>query len=158
MNKLIDDFRSILRKNNAMVLSTVSSRGNPQCTLIVYVSDGETLYAMTGERTQKVKNIKKNPHVSVTIPFYKSLLHKLVSKAPPASIMFKADAEIIPYTAEEPRNLFRQKMGIEPPDAPNEGHTWIRLIPRNRITCYGVGVPLWDMRTPEKALKVIKLQ
>lgn len=157
MSKLVDEVRDLFKRNHSLVISTVSPRGNPQSSLVVYVSDGDVLYAMTGEGTRKVKNIKKKPLVSVTIPFYKNLLHRLITRAPPASIMFKADSEIISYNEEEPRRLFKQHMGMEPPDTPNEDHVWLRLKPRSRVTCYGVGIPLWEMRKPEKAYKIVKL-
>ena len=106
MGKLADEVRNLFKRNNSLVLSTVSSTGNPQSSLVVYVSDGETIYVMTGEMTQKIKNIKKNPLVSVTIPFYKNLLHRLITMAPPASLTFKAVASILPFNEEEPRKLF----------------------------------------------------
>ena len=157
MGKLADEVRNLFKRNNSLVLSTVSSKGNPQSSLVVYVSDGETLYVMTGEMTQKIKNIRKNPLVSVTIPFYKNLLHRLITMAPPASLTFKADADILPFNEEEPRRLFKKRMRMEPPDMPNENPVWVRLKPRRRVTCLGVGVPLWELRNLDKAFKVVRL-
>ena len=112
---------------------------------------------MTGEMTQKIKNIKKNPLVSVTIPFYKNLLHRLITMAPPASLTFKADADILPFNEEEPRKLFKKRMRMEPPDMPNEKPVWVRLKPKSRVVCLGVGVPLWELRNLDKSFKVVRL-
>jgi len=157
MGKLADEVRNLFKRNNSLVLSTVSSKGNPQSSLVVYVSDGETIYVMTGEMTQKIKNIKKNPLVSVTIPFYKNLLHRLITMAPPASLTFKADADILPFNEEEPRKLFKKRMRMEPPDMPNEKPVWVRLKPKSRVVCLGVRVPLWELRNLDKSFKVVRL-
>ena len=157
MGKLADEVRNLFKRNNSLVLSTVSSKGNPQSSLVVYVSDGETIYVMTGEMTQKIKNIKKNPLVSVTIPFYKNLLHRLITIAPPASLTFKADADILPFNEEEPRKLFKKRMRMEPPDMPNEKPVWVRLKPKSRVVCLGVGVPLSELRNLDKSFKVVRL-
>ena len=155
MGKLADEVRNLFKRNNSLVLSTVSSKGNPQSSLVVYVSDGETIYVMTGEMTQKIKNIKKNPLVSVTIPFYKNLLHRLITMAPPASLTFKADADILPFNEEEPRKLFKKRMRMEPPDMPNEKPVWVRLKPKSRVVCRGVGVPLWELSNLGKSFTVL---
>jgi hypothetical protein len=157
MSSLVDEVRKLFRQNNSLVLSTVSAKGTPQSSLVVYVSDGETLYIMTGLETQKVKNISKNPLVSVTIPYYKNILHRIITRAPPASLTFKADADFLPFGSDEPRKLFKKRMGMETPDMPNARPVWIRLRPRSRVTCLGVGVPLWQLRNLEKSHKIVKL-
>jgi hypothetical protein len=65
------------------------------------------IYILTGENTLKVKNIKKNNKIAVTIPFWKNFFHKNIP-TPPAEMHFRAKAEIILYENEEARIVIKK--------------------------------------------------
>lgn len=156
-SKLAAEVRELIRRNRWLVLSTVSQRGVPQSSLVVYASDGYKIYVLTGRDTRKVKNIAIYPRVSVTIPFYKNIIHRMISVAPPAAISFKADTMILDFSDKEASEFYQRVLRFKLPDNVSETGVWLRLTPGNVATCHGVGVGLLEMRDPEKAHKVIRL-
>jgi len=124
---------------------------------VVYASDGYILYVFTGKNTVKVRNIAANHRVSVTVPFYKNFLHRMISVAPPAAISFRARAEILEFSDCEAASLYKKVLNFDVPEDMKEDSVWIRLTPGNSATCYGVGVSLLEFRDPSKAYKIIKL-
>ncbi len=157
MRDLEKEVRKLLRKKMWLVLSTASEKGQPQSSVVVYQSDGQVIYIMTGENTIKVNNIKRNNKVSVTIPFRINFLHKLVP-APPAELHFKAKAEIIPFDDEEARRIFKKFLKHVSEEETTDKSVWIKIIPSNRIITYGVGIKLFEMRKPEKARNIVLLK
>jgi len=63
------EVRDTIKKNRWLTLSTTSQKGVPQSSVVVYASDGHVIYVLTGKDTVKIRNIKKDNRVSVTIPF-----------------------------------------------------------------------------------------
>lgn len=156
-NQLEKEVRDTIKKNRWLTLSTSSPKGIPQSSLVVYASDGYTIYILTGKDTFKVRNILKNPRVSVTIPFYKSFIHRMIGVAPPAAITFRARAETLGFETGEAADFYKKALKYEVPENLVEDSLWIRLTPGNSATCLGVGVGLLEMRDPVKAHKIIKL-
>jgi pyridoxine/pyridoxamine 5'-phosphate oxidase len=105
MKDLVKEVRQTIKKQNWLVLSSVSSNGIPYSSVLVYQSNGNIIVCQTGKDTLKASNIRDNHHVSVTIPIRKNLLHKLIP-APPAEIHFTTEAEIVPKKDEEARDIF----------------------------------------------------
>ena len=138
-------------------MSTASPRGIPQGSVVVYASDGYAIYVLTGKSTAKIRNIARNPRVSVTIPFYKSLIHRLITVAPPAAISFRATAEIIEFNDREATEFYERRLRFKVPEDLGEDGVWIRLTPVGSATCHGVGIRLWELRDPEKAHKIVRL-
>ena len=62
-NKVMD----YMNKHNICSLATVREDGFPQVNTVEYASDNLILYFATDPHSQKVKNIKKNSKVSLTI-------------------------------------------------------------------------------------------
>jgi hypothetical protein len=155
MVDLIQEVRNIIRDKNWMVLATVNKKGIPQSSVVMYASDGKTIYVSTGKNSLKVKNIKQNKHVAVTIPFRKNFLHQLIKKAPPAEIHFKGEAEILPYSNEEARKFFSKMIGV--PDDLTDSSVWLKIKPTSKIASYGVGIGFLKMRNPEMAGNIIQL-
>lgn len=151
------EVRDIIRRNRWLTLSTTSPEGKPQSSVVVYASDGYTIYVLTGKGTAKIRNITRNPRVSVTIPFYKSLIHRLITIAPPAAITFGARAEIREFHDGEAIEFYERTLKFKVPEDVTEDATWLRLTPRGSATCHGVGIRLWELRDPEKAHKVVRL-
>ncbi len=156
-SKLAAEVREVIRGNRWLILSTISKRGTPQSSLVVYASDGYKIYILTGRGTYKAKNIVAYPRVSITIPFYKNIIHRMIGVAPPAAISFKADAEVLDFDNKEASDLYQRLLSFRLPDDVSDTGVWLRLTPGNIATCHGVGVGLLDMRDPDKAHKVIKL-
>jgi nitroimidazol reductase NimA-like FMN-containing flavoprotein (pyridoxamine 5'-phosphate oxidase superfamily) len=119
------EVRDIIRKNRWLTLSTVSPKGMPQSSVVVYASDGYTIYILTGKTTVKIRNILRNPRVSVTIPFYKSLIHRLITIAPPAAITFMARAETQEFDDSEATEFYEKKLNFKVPDNVGEEGMWI---------------------------------
>jgi general stress protein 26 len=58
---------ALLRRHNLTTIATVRRDGYPQATTVTYANDGLTLYFGCGKTSQKVKNIRRNRKVSLTI-------------------------------------------------------------------------------------------
>ena len=56
-----------LKNNRIMSLATVRSDGYPQATTVTYANDGLTLYFLCDRNSQKVRNLRRSPKVSLTI-------------------------------------------------------------------------------------------
>jgi general stress protein 26 len=156
-SELEREVRNVIQRNRWFTLSTASPRGAPQGSVVVYASDGYTIYVLTGKRSVKFRNIARNPQVSVTIPFYKSLIHRLITIAPPAAISFRATAEIIEFEDREATAFYERRLGFSVPEDVTGDAVWLRLTPMGSATCHGVGVRLWELRDPEKAHRVVRL-
>ena len=57
----------VLRKGSTMTFATVRPDGFPQATTVAYANDGLALYFMCDADSQKVRNITKNPKVSLAV-------------------------------------------------------------------------------------------
>ncbi len=57
----------ILTHTDDMTIATVRDDGFPQATRVSYVSDGLTIYFVTGVHAQKARNIAANDKVSLTV-------------------------------------------------------------------------------------------
>ena len=156
MKDLEQEVRKILRKKMWLVLSTVDGDNQSHSSVVVYQSDGNVLYVSTGKNTLKVKNIQSNSKVSITIPFRKNFLHKIVP-APPAELHFTGKAELVPRDDEEARKIFAKFLKYEQDAELSDDSIWIKITPSNIISTYGVGVKLFAMRKPEKARNLVHL-
>ena len=56
-----------LKAHRNMSLATVRSDGYPQATTVAYANDGLTLYFACDRNSQKVRNLRHSPKVSLTI-------------------------------------------------------------------------------------------
>lgn len=122
----------------------------------MYNSDGKEIYFVTGKNTLKTKNIQFNDNVSITIPFYRNLFHKLIP-APPAEIHFKAKAQIVSKQDEKAREVLKEIIEFEEKTGTTEESIWIKVTTGRKIATYGVGVKLLDMRKPEKARNIVEI-
>ena len=141
-----------IRKKDFAILGTVSNDGKPHSTGILYAVSppGQKflLYIITGKKYKKTKNIIKNPHVSLVIPFP----HHILQFIPAPCIQFQAKVEIIPRTNEEARNCFRRnrilrktlKQAYE-----NENIVFLKVIPENIIFGHGIGISMIELRKDE---------
>ena len=57
----------LLKSHNIMTIATVRKDGYPQATTVTYANDGLDIYFGCERTAQKVRNIRRNPKVSLTI-------------------------------------------------------------------------------------------
>ena len=157
MKDLVEEVRKIIKKNMWLVFSTANEKGNPQSSIIVYSSDGNALYFTTGINTLKARNIRKNPNVSVTIPFRMNLLHKFIP-APPGELHFKARAEFLKREDEEVQTNLARIIKYEEKAGIKSETVYLKLTPASKIATYGVGIKLFNLRFPEKARNIVELR
>jgi hypothetical protein len=147
---LEQEVRGIIKRNRWLTLSTSSPKGTPQSSLVVYASDGYKITILTGKNTQKIKNLQRNPVASITIPFYMNFLHRLITIAPPASIVLKANVEIIDFSDEMVSSFYQKVLNFKLPEVVKEDSVWLRLEIGGTATCHGVGVRLFDLKKPRE--------
>lgn len=152
------DFRFIeaqLRKMTFGILSTVNPGGSLQTTGILYgVSPpgaGFRLYLLTDPSYLKVRNILRNPEVSFLVPYP----HHFLRFVPASCISFSGTAEIVPEDDQEARGAFQSsrilRMNLEQTSSMEQA-VFIKIRPKRRMHCYGVGFGLMQMtRNPAEA-------
>jgi hypothetical protein len=109
------------------------------------------MYVGTDKDAWKTRHIAANPHVSLTVPIAKRIPFMPWYKIPAATITFSCVARVL-APAEAPPGIleavFRQL--ADDPQAMAEVCV-IEITPEKEFITYGVGVPLMQMRHPEKA-------
>jgi hypothetical protein len=154
MKDLKEEVVKLIKTNMWLVLATIDENNTPYSAVMVYQSDGDSIVCQTGENTLKAKNIKKNERVAITIPIRKNFFHKLIP-APPAELHFTTTAEIRPKEDEITRKIFSKYLKhSEKAELPQE-YIWISIKVPNKITTFGVAVPLFKMRKPLEARKIV---
>jgi general stress protein 26 len=140
-----------IRKKTFGVLTTIDIKGRPHSTGIIYaVGPPEkpfALYNIVSANYAKVRNIKRNPNVSLVVTFP----HYWIRFAPSSYIMFRGTAEILPADDTDGRwamsqtRIGRMNLQIEAEEAGTE-LAYIKMIPEPTIFCYGVGIGLMEIR------------
>ena len=141
-----------IRKQTFGIISTVSEKGWPQASGILYgVSDPKNkfyLAVITEQSYKKVQNIKANNKVSFIIPFP----HHFMRLVPSNTISFQATTEIRPWNDQELMEIFTKKrilrMNLDVlEDYENKDDiVFVKLIPKGKILAYGVGIGMMELR------------
>jgi hypothetical protein len=155
MKNINDKVRELIRKKIWLVLTTLDG-DTPYSAVMVYQSDGKSIICQTGINTLKANNIRNNNKVAITIPIRKNFFHKLIP-APPAELHFTTTAEIIPFDDEEARAIFSKFLKHSDDFELPQESIWINIKVPNKITTFGIVVPLFKMRNPIEARKIIYL-
>jgi nitroimidazol reductase NimA-like FMN-containing flavoprotein (pyridoxamine 5'-phosphate oxidase superfamily) len=104
-----DSVEKAVRTKTFGVLTTIDAKGRPHSTGIIYGVSPPTspfaLYILVGENYAKVRNIKRNPSVSLVVTFP----HYYVRFAPASYAMFRGTAEIVPFSDPDARWAMSQK-------------------------------------------------
>jgi hypothetical protein len=129
------------------VLGFVNPSGEPRAAGVMYVAQDRRINVVTGPSTWKVRHIRGNPNVSVTVTVQRLPIR--IRQAPPAVITFAGLATILPMDDVEPTLRKDLMRGI---DETMGEMCAIRIEPVGRFVTYGIGVPLLKMRTPGAAL------
>jgi len=118
---------------------------------VVYVVQDRILYIGTGTETWKVRHIRNNPAVSITIPIPKRILLLPWIKIPAATITFSGKAEIIPAENTTPELLQAVFRHMADEEDLIKDTCLIKVDPQGDFLTYGIGVLLLKMRQPELA-------
>ena len=129
------------------VLGFVTSSGEARAAGVMFTVQDRLLYIVTGPDTWKVRHIRANPHVSVTVPVQRLPIR--VRKAPPAVITFSGLATILNLDDLDDELRTALTRGI---DVASMKMCAVRVAPVGRFVTYGIGVPLMKMRRPGEAL------
>lgn len=130
--------RAMLRKSFC-TLATSSAANRPHVAGVIYVMVDGALYINTLDTSVKVRNIRHNPRVAVSIPARK------LPFFPPFCVQFQGTAEVCsPHDPAIVRLLddgsLKRISSHGELDQP--GSCFIRVIPARNVTTFGVGVPL----------------
>ena len=140
-----------IETNLFAVLGMVTPAGEARTVGIVYVVDDQKLYIGTSKAAWKAKHIAANPHVSLTIPLAKRIPFLPWIKIPSATITFAGMAHVFENSevkADVLKKLYRDVVKDEKAMAQS---CVIEVIPQHDFVTYGVGIPLMQMRFPDKA-------
>jgi hypothetical protein len=127
------------------VLSFVTPKGESRSAGVMYQVSDRVLYVMTGESTWKVRHIRSNPNVSMTVTV--SRLPIRIRQVPPAVITFPGVASVLSFEEidEQLRHSLTRGTGEMP------GTCVIAIEPEGYFVTYGIGIPAMQMRKPEKS-------
>jgi hypothetical protein len=140
-----------LKKELFAVLGMVTPKGEARTIGIVYIVHDRKLYIATNKDSWKARHIQRNPHVSLTVPIPKRIPFLPWIKIPAATITFSGIAAVL-----EPQNLGQDILhallqGTEKDTQKLAGMAVLEVEPAGEFITYGVGIPLMEMRFPEKA-------
>jgi proline iminopeptidase len=145
-------WRTLARTSFAIV-SHVTPAGVPRSSGVIFTTIGQRLYVAVAPDSWKARDITSGSQVAVTIPVRRGGILSLFLPIPPATISFHATALAHPpgAAARPVVAQARKALGSALPPERRESCTILELIPQDRFLTYGVGVPLLEMRTPERA-------
>lgn len=143
-----------LEKASFATIATSSHRNRPHVVGIRYVLIDRQLYIVVHEHSVKVRNIRMNPHVAISVPVRK------VPFFPPYCVQFQGSAEVVPL--DDPNiekliqaNAFKRVSSRKELQKP--GQVVIRVTPGKRLSTYGFGFsPLQVARDPQSAMRSIE--
>lgn len=140
-----------IRTKTFGVLTTLNKDGTPHTTGILYgVSPPASkfaIYCLTSKEYKKVHNISQNPDVSFLIPFP----HFYIRFAPSSTVTFQGKADFIPVNVTKIQNIFTKKRILrliidEIQQEEQESMTFIRIKPKSKVLCYGLGYNVFKLR------------
>lgn len=140
-----------IAQNLFAILGMVTPQGEARTVGVVYVVDAHRLYIGTSRGAWKVKHIARNPHVSLTIPIAKRLPFVPWIKIPAATITFSGMARILDHGDVEVDLLNKLYRDVVKDEEALAASCVIEVTPQKDFITYGVGIPLMQMRFPDKA-------
>lgn len=140
-----------IEQNLFAVLGMVTPQGEARTVGIVYVIDDHKLYIGTQKAAWKAKHIARNPHVSLTIPLAKRIPFLPWIKIPAATITFSGVAKVLENSEVKADVLKKLYHDVVKDEKVLAESCVIEVSPQEDFITYGVGIPLMQMRFPEKA-------
>jgi uncharacterized protein YhbP (UPF0306 family) len=160
VSTIFGDVERALRHRTFGTLSTLTDRGTPHATGVVYaVSAHEeplALYVTSRTTTRKVRNIRDRSDVAFVVP----VPHRLIPLFPPRAIQFLGTASVVPADDEGANRAFasswflRRILAAERRIVSEGGDLcFIRIRPAKTLFTYGMGLSLLDnLRRPRGAI------
>lgn len=140
-----------IEKNLFAVLGMVTAKGEARTVGIVYIVHERKLYIGSQKETWKVKHIGHNPHVSLTVTIAKRVPFLPWIKVPAATITFAGEAKILANNEADPAVLKALYRDVGKDETMMAASCVIEVTPQGEFVTYGVGMPLMQMRFPDKA-------
>ena len=140
-----------IEQNLFAVLGMVTPSGEARTVGIVYVVNDHKLYIGTQRQTWKVKHIAANPFVSLTVPIAKQIPLMPWIKIPAATITFAGVARIRDNQAVKADVLNALYRDVVKDENAMAASCVLEVTPQGEFITYGVGIPLMQMRFPERA-------
>jgi hypothetical protein len=140
-----------LKKELFAVLGMVNSKGEARTVGIVYIVHDQKLYISTEKEAWKTRYVQGNPHVSMTVPIPKRIPLLGWIKIPQATITFSGMAKVLDAKAIQPSLLHALFRGLETDQEMLSTTAVLEIEPLGEFVTYGIGIPLMQMRFPEKA-------
>lgn len=119
---------NILGNHSVLTLATNREDGWPQATTVGYVNDGLQIYVMTFPQAQKVRNIERDPRVSLTIDSAEEDWNKIKGLSMAAMAEVVGVSEEIEHVTRLMLEKFPQIKAFPEPDP--EDVTILRLTPK----------------------------
>ena len=142
-----------LRKKSFGIITTITPQAKPHAVGVVYAvapaNEPFSLYFISSPTSKKVRNIRKNPNIAFVVPFP----HYFIRPIPPSCIQFQGKAQLIPSQDPHVTKVFQStfvlrrslKHGIEMGEL-----VFIRIVPNEKIFCWGIGVSFWQFVLPSQ--------
>lgn len=145
------DVWQAVKKELFAVLGMVTPQNEARTVGIVYIEDNHKLYIGTGKRAWKTRHIIRNSAVSLTIPIAKRIALLPWIKIPAATITFSGTARVLEPEETPPAILQALLRDVASNEKELADSCVIEVTPRGDFITYGVGIPLLQMRYPDKA-------
>ena len=146
-----DQVWTALDKELFAVLGMVTAKGEARTVGIVYTARDRKIYIGTGKDTWKARHVAANPKVSLTVTIPKRIPIMPWIKIPAATITCSGTARVIPGPEADPAVLRAIFRGLADDAKQVAEMVVIEVVPQGEFLTYGVGIPLMQMRFPEKA-------
>lgn len=155
-----DDAERALRRRTFGTLSTLTDRGAPHATGVIYAISARdeplALYVTTRSTTRKARNIRRRPEVAFVVP----VPRLFVPAFPPRAIQFLGTATVVPADDESAVRAFssswflRRSLTAEQQIVTEGGDLcFIRIRPDGMLFTYGMGMSMLDnLRRPRQAI------
>jgi len=154
-----DSAERALRRRTFGTLSTLTERGAPHATGVVYavseVGEPLALYVTTRTTTRKVRNLRGRPEVAFVVP----VPHRFLPVFPPRAIQFLGTATVVADDDAGANRAFtswflRRILAAERRIVAEGGDLcFIRIRPNGRLFTYAMGTSVWsNLRQPRGAI------
>lgn len=134
--------RRAIARSSFCTLATASAANRPHVAGVLYAEADGALYVSTLERSVKVRNVRENPNVAVTIPL------RRLPVGPPSTVQFQGTAEVL--SLRDPRLVALAASGqLKKVTSHGEldlpGGCFIKITPARRVATFGLVVPLLEL-------------
>lgn len=160
MSLSFDRVEKDLRKRTFGVLSTLTERGAPHATGVVYAVSAPdeplALFVTTRTTNRKVRNLRARPDVAFVVP----VPHRFLPAFPPRAIQFLGTATVLDADDEGANRAFAsswflRRILVTERRIVAEGQDlcFIRIRPEGKLFTYGMGMSvLRNLRRPRGAI------